>query len=404
MNTLLTSSIIAKEAMRNFVNSLGLASGIDMQYKPEFAQSGAKAGTTVNVRKPIRYTVSTGQALHLQDVLEETVPLTIAYQDHVDFQFSSADLATTIDHFSERYLKPATAALATKFDTRVAGLYSKIFNYVGVPGTVPITAITYGNATTALNLFETPNEGKRRMIVTSNMEANIVDQLKGLFHQGSALESQYKTGTMKQAMGFTWTNDDNLVAHTVGYNAGAPLVDGANQTGSSVLLKSWTVTTGTVLKGDILQFAGVYSVRPTSFASTGVLQNFVVTANATASGGGAITVPIYPALVLTGPTQTVTNSPADAAVVTVFGHATTYSQKVSPQGVAFHPKAFTAAFVDLPLPRGADMAARISDPELGLSMRVWRAADITTDQFPCRIDILYGLDCLRPEWAVRVCS
>jgi hypothetical protein len=108
--------------------------------------------------------------------------------------------------------------------------------------------------------------------------------------------------------------------------------------------------------------------------------------------------------VLSGPTQNVSNAPADNAAVTIFGHASTYASKVSPQGLAFHPKAFTAAFVDLPLPRGADMAARISDADLGISMRVWRDGDINTDQFPCRIDILYGLDSLRPEWGTRVCA
>ena len=405
MNTNLTSSIIAKEAMRTFVTSLGLAQGIDMQYKSEFAQSGAKAGAVVNVRKPVRFVVNTGQGLQLQDVLEESAPLAIQWQDHVDFQFASSDLATTIDNFSDRYLKPAGAALAAKFDTRVAGLYSKVWNFCGVPGTTPTASLTYSAARTALNLAGAPDEGKRRMVVTSDMMANAVDAMKGLFHAQGALEGQFKSGAVgNRVLGFNWSEDDNLIAHTVGVNAGAPQVDGANQTGASVLLKSWTATTGTVKRGDILQFAGVYSVDPLTYLSTGKLANFTITSDGTASGGGALTVYISPSIVTSGSTQTVTGSPADSANVTVFGHATTYSAKVSKQGLAFHPKAFTAAFVDLPLPRGADMAARISDPELGISMRVWRDGDINTDQFPCRIDILYGLDSLRPEFACRVAS
>jgi hypothetical protein len=100
--------------------------------------------------------------------------------------------------------------------------------------------------------------------------------------------------------------------------------------------------------------------------------------------------------------QNVTNAPDDNAPVLMCGVAATYSKKVSPQGLAFHPKAFTAAFVDLPVFGGQDICKRMSDPELGLSMRVWRQPDIQNDQCPTRVDILYGLACLRPEFACRV--
>lgn len=405
MNTLLTSDKIARETARAFVNKLSLADGIDMQYKNEFAQSGAKIGQTVNVKKPVRFVVNTGQALQLQDVLEETVPLTVTYQDHVDFQFSSADLALTIEDFSEQFLKPAGAALATKFDTRVAALYQDIWNYVGAPGTVPSASLTYSGARTALNISGAPDEGKRRMVVTSPMNATIVDALKGLLQPNGTIGTQYTKGVMARALGFDWYEDDNLIAHTTGTLGGTPLVDGANQTGASVLTKGWTAAVANRLKkGDIIQFAAVYSVNPLSYESTGVLANFVVTADVASTVGGAATIPISPPIVLTGSTKNVTASPADAAAVTTYGHASTYTAKVSPQGLAFHPKAFTAVFVDLPLPRGADMAARISDKELGISMRVWRDGNINTDQFPCRIDMLYGLKSLRPEWACRICS
>jgi hypothetical protein len=403
MNTTLTSNVIAKESMRAFVTQLGLASDIDMQYKNEFAQSGAKAGATVNVRKPARFVVSTGQALALQDVLDETSPLTIQYQDHVDFQFSSSDLALNIDQFSERYLKPAGAALAAKFNSRVADLYTKFADYAGLPGTVPTAILTYSNARTALSLAGAPDDGQRVVVINSNMHAQIVNELKGLL-QPSSIGNQLKRGVIAQAVGFNWREDNNIATHTVGQLGGTPLVNGANQFGSTIVTDAWTGTSlNRLKKGDIVQFAGCYSVNPLTYLSTGVLKNFVVTADMS-DVAGAGTIPISPAIVLSGPTQNVSNAPADNAAVTIFGHASTYASKVSPQGLAFHPKAFTAAFVDLPLPRGADMAARISDADLGISMRVWRDGDINTDQFPCRIDILYGLDSLRPEWGTRVCA
>ena len=407
MNTIVTASLIAKETMRAFVNALGLGQGINMQYKDEFANGGfVGKSTTVNIKKPVRFTVSTGQALDLQDVLEETTPFTIQYQDHVDFQFSSQDLAVGIVKFRENYLIPAASALAAKFDTRIAQLYQKAFNFVGVPGTIPTTALTYLNAKTALNLAGCPDENARRLVINSAMHANIVETLKTLTLPTTSISEQFRRGVMGQGLGFTWQTDDNIIAHTCGTTgSGGALVNGASQTGAAIITDTWTSATPVLKKGDIVQFAGVYSVNPLTFLSTGVLANFTLTADIT-TADTTLTLPISPPIVTSGPTQNVSASPADNAVITFFGGAAinTYTAKVSSQGLAFHPKALTAAFIDLPLPRGADMAARISDPDLGISMRVWRDGDIQTDQFPCRVDIFYGVDMVRPEWVCRVCS
>jgi hypothetical protein len=48
------------------------------------------------------------------------------------------------------------------------------------------------------------------------------------------------------------------------------------------------------------------------------------------------------------------------------------------------------------------MAARVSDDQLGMSIRLIRDYDITTDKFPCRLDVLYGWAVLRPELACRI--
>ena len=59
-------------------------------------------------------------------------------------------------------------------------------------------------------------------------------------------------------------------------------------------------------------------------------------------------------------------------------------------------------YVLLVAPPGAgDMAARVSDKQLGISSRMVRAYDINTDQFPCRLDVLYGWATLRAELACR---
>jgi hypothetical protein len=140
-------------------------------------------------------------------------------------------------------------------------------------------------------------------------------------------------------------------------------------------------------------------VNPQSRQANSSLQQFVVTADAVADGAGAVTLAISPSIIASGPFQTVSGYTTGKALTHVGAASTAYAQNL-----AFHRDAFTLACADLPLPGGVDMAARVSDKQTGLSLRLVRAYNITNDQFPCRLDILYGWAALRPELACRVWS
>src|SRR5262245_12896058 len=142
-NTLLTISMITREALRILENNLAFTKRINRQYDDKFAIEGAKIGYVVNARKPVRYVVSTGQALSLQDATETQVPVALTTQDHVDFQFSSADLKLSIDDFGDRFIQPAVAALANKMDFNGLQLYKQIYNAVGTPNTNVTDLLTY---------------------------------------------------------------------------------------------------------------------------------------------------------------------------------------------------------------------------------------------------------------------
>lgn len=399
MNTLLTISMITREALRVLENNLTFAKNVNRQYDEKFGVEGAKIGTVLNVRKPPRYLGRTGQALAVEGSTETQVPVTLNTQFGVDLQFSSQDLALTIDDFSDRFVKPAIATVANKIDADGLALYNQIYQSVGTPGTTPSALLTYLAAGVKLDDSAAPMDGLRSVIVTPLMQATIVDALKGLFQQASAIASQYEKGKMGTAAGFDWFMDQNCAAHQTGTWAGTPLVNGANQTGASIVIDGWTAG-DTLKKGDILQFASVNKVNPMSRQAVGSLQDFVVTADKTMTGSD--TIAIDPPITITGANQTVTISPADNAVVTIFSHASTYSNKLSPTGLVFHRDAFTLVTADLPLPGGVDMAARVSDKQLGISIRMIRAYDINTDLFPCRLDVLYGWAVLRPELACRM--
>lgn len=400
MNTFLTISMITREALMVLENSLTFTKRVNRQFDDRFGVEGAKIGDTLNVRKPPRYTVRTGPAMAIQDMTETQVPVVLNQQIGVDMQFTSSDLKLKIDDFSSRFIAPAITTIANEIDRQGLALYSQIYNVVGTPGTTPTDAMTYLQAGVLLSNNAAPTNA-RSMVLTPLMEASIVDALKGLFQKADSIAAQYEKGRMGTALGWDFYMDQNVASHTVGPLGGAPQVAGASQTGSVLNTQGWTAAAGRRLnKGDVFTIDGVYMVNPQSRQSTGQLQQFVVTANFDSSGTGTGAVSISPAITPTGAFQTVSASPAANAAITVIGAA----GKVSPQGIGFHPDAFTLVTADLPVPSNQEMAGRASDKQLGISIRMIRDYAILTDQYPCRLDVLFGWAVLRPELAVRVAA
>ena len=105
---------------------------------------------------------------------------------------------------------------------------------------------------------------------------------------------------------------------------------------------------------------------------------------------------ISPSITTSGPYQTVTNSPASLAPITVKGSAST----LYAQNIGFVRDAFGLVTVPLELPQGVDFAAR--EMYKNISMAIIRAFDITNYVFPCRIDILYGTALYYGELACRL--
>lgn len=398
-NSLLTISMVTKEALRILENNLTFAKGVNRQYDDQFGISGAKIGDTLNIRKPARYVGRTGTAIAVEDHTETSVALQLDTQFGVDVSFTSKELTLSIDEFSDRILKPAMATVANKIDRDGLSQYLNVYNAVGTPATVPTAFETYLEAGAKLDEEACPRDGMRSMVIGPRKQLKIVDALKGLFQSSEQIKNQYEKGNMGLAAGFKWSMDQNEPSHTVGPLGGTPLVNGASQTGATLVTDGWTAAAAARLKrGDVFTIANVFAVNPQSRQSTGQLRQFVVTADVSSDVAGNASIPISPSIVTSGAFQTVTASPADNAALTILGAA----NAVSPTGLAYHRDAFVLGCADLLLPKGVDMAARASDSQLGLSVRMVRQYDINTDKFPCRLDILYGWKTLYPELACRI--
>lgn len=396
-NTLLTTDKITNEALRILHNNLTFTKNINMQYDDSFARSGAKIGDTLRIRKPNQYSIRTGATLSVEDTVEESVNLQVSTQKGIDTTFTSADLTLDIDDFSDRILKPAMSRLASEIDSLViSAAADEIYNTVGTPGTDPAAALVWLQAGGKLDNYAAPRDDQRSIFMNPDAQVTTVDALKGLFQSSEKISEQYRKGKMGEALGFDFYMSQNVPRHTVGAHGGTPLVDGAAQTGSSLITDGWTASAAILKKGDILTLANVFGVNPETKQTLTSLQQFIVTADVSADGSGDATIAISPPITATTARQTVSAVAADNAAITVAGTLSTAYAK----NIACHKDAITFATADLLLPRGVDMAARkVFD---GISMRLVRQYDINTDKFPCRFDVMYGSKVIRPELACVV--
>ncbi len=392
-NTILTPTAVTREALRVLHQKLNFVGNIVRDYDDSFAQKGAKIGDTIKVRLPNQYVVRDGATLNAQDTTESSVSLQISSQKGVDLNFTSGELTLSLDDFSQRILEPAMSVLAANIEADALNMALDVYQAVNNIGSaISLNKVLMGRK--ALNDALAPMDNQRTALLNTQDNVDLIDSLKGLFQDSEAIKKQYKEGIMGRTAGMDFYENTLLANQATGTAASATTytVNGANQVGSGVVVATGATT---FKKGDIVTFAGCNRVHPETKADTGVLQQFVVTAD---HAGGAGTLQIAPAIVTTGGAKNVAASPTNGgAVVKVGGASAIYKPSL-----VFHKEAFAFATADLIMPGGVDFAARETID--GLSCRIVRAYDINNDRFPCRLDILYGYKTLRAQLAARILS
>jgi hypothetical protein len=388
-NTLLNVDQITNRALMILHQKLNFIGSINRDYDNSFAQEGAKIGSTLRIRLPNQYTVRSGAALSLQDVAETNTTLAVTNQKGVDTTFSSAQLALNIFDFSQQVLEPAMAVLAANIEADALAMTRDVYNTVNGSG----SAQTLRNMLQARKVLKdnlAPNATYMARIDTQS-NVDLVDSLKGLFQSSNKIKKQYEDGVIGETGGFEFAENTLLPSFTFGARNNAYLTNAAvAQTGASLIVDTGA---NAMVQGDVFTIGGVFRVHPETKVSTGILQQFVVTA---AYAGGAGTISIAPAIVASGAYQNVSAAAADNQAITFVGTASAVTQ----QSITYHPDAFTFATADLILPDGVHFAARkVQD---GISMRVVRMYDINNDLMPCRLDVLYGFKAIRPQLACRV--
>jgi guanyl-specific ribonuclease Sa len=340
--------------------------------------------------------VTDGAALQVQDDNEQFTTLTVSSQKHIGINFTSAELTMQLDDFAERVLKPRISQLASTVDADVANAYRLVGNSVGTPGTAPATALVLLQAQQKLN-ENAATMSPRYATVNPAANAALVNGLSGFFNPTDVISRQFKNGMMgEQVLGYEEVNmSQSIKVHTCGTRAATGSTTGAAVTAEGATTLTLTVGSGlTINPGDVFTIAGCFAANPQTRESTGSLFQFVAISSSTVTTTATVTVaPIYSAA---NALCTVVSLPANGQAVVFVGAAS----GSFPQNLVYHRDAIAFATADLLLPQGVDMASRAVHN--GISLRVVRQYDINNDRMPCRVDVLYGYNTIRPQMACRI--
>lgn len=415
-----TAQIVTNEILQIAHNTSAFLGNVNTDF--ESAWAGAYApGQTIQARGPVSFASRSGETANPQDITEWSTPITLQPLLGIDFALNLTDMVTAVgnngninERFKQRYIKPAGLKISALIDSQLATIMKNGFHqFVGTPGTPPGNVTDILNSQVPMDRMSVPRDGMRMAALEPGANAAVVAGLATLFNSQSLLGEQYKTGILKTGLGLDFLMSQNVPSHTVGPLGGTPVVNGANQglinasatenpraLTTSLVTNGWTAAAAVRLTaGDVINLAGVFSVNPETKASTGVLQDFVVTTAVSSDAGGNATIVISPAIIAGGAYQNVTARPATSSAITVRTGAanTTYTNNL-----IWHKNAVTLVSPEQSTPQGMAIASKASlADEGGISLRWVQGYDIINNRNVNRLDVLWGAAVVLPNFGVR---
>lgn len=397
-NVLATSSIVSKMALAVLKNQLAFTDNVNRDWQDEYTSNmsrGYAPGNTINIKKPPRYIYRAGRVAVPQVTTETTVPITLG-MGGCDVSFTGQERTLSLTRLEDKIIA-AMAPVSNEIDRQGCALaHYSTFNLVNSAGAVPNTQALAVQAMTDVNarldnMGAPVKDGNRSFIMNPKLNGAMIQGYAGLFNNADRVSGQYKTGYMQDSFGLHPGMDQCIDTHTNGA-ATATNINGAGQTGSTITVVA--VATGTLTRGTIITLPGVFAVNPQTRTSTGDLADFVVTADVAA---GATSIPISPAITVSGAFQNVSASPTTGSPYVIRGAASTsYGTNV-----AFHKDAFTLAMVPLFTPTTGTGVKTTTQSDEGFTLSVTEGFDIVNYNSIMRIDVLFGWAAPYPELSCK---
>ena len=396
-NSFKVIDMVTKEALRIAHEKLTFIGTIDRQYDDSFKGTGGKQGQTLRVREPNQYKRRQGsRVMDVQDQSESTQTITVATQDGVDMRFNSAELIQSVntgaafDDLSKNYIEPAVASLVSGIEADFLAYATKATaNVAGTAGSAISSLAPLAQARAKLNQALAPKDSRNVQMDSVTM-STLVAGVPAYFNPASAISKQYLEGTIARTQMADFYENERVWTMQNGADVAGEINGGTLTSGiTSITVDGFTAAPNV---GSVFTIESIYEVHPETKAAYPYLKQFVVTAATTTS------ISFWPALIYdtTNAKQNASGTPVDNADITFVGAlSTNYVQPIM-----YHKEAFQFITADLPLMDDAQKCMRREKD--GLSIRVWLASDIRNDELLMRLDILYGMAALRPQWACRI--
>jgi len=407
-NFIITPSWVCTDHADQFAQYIRLVNEFERKYEGAWSETGgAQIGYTTQVRLPQRDITVEGQALQIQPIQNQTVPITINHQLQVAHSWSSADDSVAIED-ARQYSVSSGKSMAAKWDT-IAGaeVYTQVYFQIGSPGVALSSDQTWLDGVAKLTNVGVPDTDLAA-IIDMKTHSKLLGANIGAFNPQSQISEYFKTGQFNAgALGVSrWKKDNHMPTHTTGsFTSSTPVVSGAGQTGSTLVTSGWG--TYSFKKGDTFYITGNNSVDPIGYTDSGDQQAYVLQADVAGSGTATFTIspPIIP---LGSALATVTASPVNNATILFVGATgvvnATMAAQTSKQSLLFDPGAFAFVMADLPTKLAGAVSGRWNSGEDKMSFRYVDQYNIQTDQLPRRMDSIGGVAAILPYFALRAWS
>ena len=391
-HTFLPPKVFANAGLKLLKNNLVMAKlcdaeGVDKAFKPG-------GGATVNVKRPPEFAIRTGATASAQDVIEGEVAVTIDKQAGVDVQFTSAEETLSVDALlKSKVLDASMSQIASYIDQQLIARVSEFHNWVGTPGQVVDSPADFFLAPQRLDEMAVPANDRNAIMTPQDGYG-----MAGSLLANAAMAGETAKNALQKAKIPILGNVDPYITQTIpSLTTGTRTngaVNGASQAVTYLAVKSTYQQTlnidgvgasATVKQGEVFTIAGVYAVNPRTKAALPYLQQFTALEDRTASSGAIANLTISPPIIATGAFQNVSAAPADDAVLTWLGAAsTTYRPSA-----AFHKTAIKLVSAKLVRPYSGE-ADFATDRETGITVRYWRYSNGDADTHNHRWDVMFG--------------
>lgn len=401
-NALLTPKVYANTMLKLLKNNLVMGRMVNTDFNDMFK----KVGDTVYVKRPPQFVVREGRVAQVQDVTVGEAPVRLDQQKGIDIEFTSVEETLTVDELlNDEIMNSKAATLAQEIDSDLMEATLEFPNWVGTPGQTINSPADFFLAPERLDDMAVPGVGRNGVLATRDYWATAASFTSSTFFDNdvnrTALE-RARLPMMGSVQPYQTQSVINLVTGTRTNGA----VNGASQNVTYASVKdSYTQSliidgvgaNATIPKGEVFTLDGVYAVNPRTKATLDFLLQFVNLVAAVANGAGQVTLTIANPIITSGAYMTASAAPANNAVVTFLGSASTAYR----QNAVFHKSAITLAFAKLVRPRTGEYAYA-NDPETGMSIRYWQTSDGVNDVHLHRWDILYGVTNVDRRLGTRV--